>query len=155
MAKAFLEAKGWHVFDDVRPALEELRDRGWTHVVLSNHVPELTALIDALGLGALITAVHCSGCTGVEKPHPRAFEAVFAAHPAARAGWMIGDSLEADVLGARAVGIDEEDFGTTRAARSDEQLGRFLRGEGNGPDRHAAKGLVASPATPTRRSASA
>jgi putative hydrolase of the HAD superfamily len=57
---AYLDAKRWQVFDDV---------------------PELAALIDALGLGDLITAVHCSGCTGVEKPHPRAFEAVFAAHP--------------------------------------------------------------------------
>ena len=102
---AYLDAKRWQVFDDVRPTLEQLRDRGWTHIVLSNHIPELAALIDALGLGDLITAVHCSGCTGVEKPHPRAFEAVFAAHPAARAGWMIGDSMQADVLGAHAVGM--------------------------------------------------
>src|SRR5262245_6164888 len=31
----------WRLFDDVQPTLKRLRDRGWTHVVLSNHVPEL------------------------------------------------------------------------------------------------------------------
>jgi putative hydrolase of the HAD superfamily len=65
---AFLDAKAWHMFDDVRPTLERLRDRGWQHIVLSNHVPELASLICDLGLGDLITAVHGSGCTGAEKP---------------------------------------------------------------------------------------
>jgi HAD superfamily hydrolase (TIGR01549 family) len=103
--RAYTDAKRWQVFDDVRPALAQLRARGWQHIVLSNHVPELAALIEALGLSDLISAVHSSACIGVEKPHPRAFETVFAAHPEARTGWMIGDSWRADVQGARAVGM--------------------------------------------------
>ena len=67
--------------------------------------PELPELIDRLGLRDLITAVHCSARTGVEKPHPQAFETVFAQFPGARAGWMIGDSWRADVQGALAVGL--------------------------------------------------
>ena len=102
---AYLDATRWQVFDDVRPALWRLRERGWKHLVLSNHVPELSALIEALGLHDLISDVRCSACTGVEKPHPRAFETVFADFPDARAGWMIGDSWRADVLGARGVGL--------------------------------------------------
>jgi putative hydrolase of the HAD superfamily len=102
---AYTDAAGWRLFLDVRPALERLRERGWTHVVLSNHVPELASLIGALGLGDLIKAVHCSACTGVEKPNPRAFERMFSEYPAARTGWMIGDSWRADVQGAQAVGM--------------------------------------------------
>jgi putative hydrolase of the HAD superfamily len=102
---AYTDARGWRVFPDVRPALERLRGHGWTHLVLSNHVPELPDLVDGLGLSDVIAAVHCSGRTGVEKPHPGAFEGVFAEFPAARAGWMIGDSWSADVRGARAVGL--------------------------------------------------
>jgi putative hydrolase of the HAD superfamily len=102
---AYTDANGWQVFDDVRPALERLRDRGWTHIVLSNHVPELSSLIETLGLNDVISAVHCSACTGVEKPNPRAFETVFADYPGARAGWMVGDSWAADVRGAVAVGM--------------------------------------------------
>ena len=102
---AYVDAKSWVVFDDVRPALERLGDRGWEHIVLSNHVPELPRLMDALDLRDLITAVRCSAHTGVEKPHPEAFETVFADYPKARDGWMIGDSLRADVQGAQAVGM--------------------------------------------------
>jgi len=67
---------------------------------LSNHVPELGSLVETLGLSRLLSAVYCSALIGVEKPHPKAFEAVFADHPEARAGWMIGDSWRADVQGA-------------------------------------------------------
>lgn len=101
----YTDPRHWQVFDDVLPVLGRLRDRGWTHIVLSNHVPELSRLVEALGLSEFVVAVYCSGQTGAEKPHPKAFEAVFAEHPEARTGWMIGDSWRADVQGALAVGM--------------------------------------------------
>jgi len=102
---AYTDATGWRLFDDAVPVLTALHDRGWRHIVLSNHMPELPQLVAALGLGDLIMAVYSSGCTGVEKPHPKAFETVFSRHPRARGGWMIGDSWRADVQGALAVGM--------------------------------------------------
>jgi len=101
----YLDPKSWQVFEDVLPVLRELRGRGWKHIVLSNHVPELPRLTEALGLSSFLIDVYCSGRTGAEKPHPKAFEPVFADHPEARAGWMIGDSWRADVQGAMAVGM--------------------------------------------------
>jgi len=101
----YLDPKSWQVFEDVLPTLRELSDRRWKHIVLSNHVPELPRLAEALGLKNLLIDVYCSGRTGAEKPHPKAFEAVFTDHPEARAGWMIGDSWGADVQGALAVGM--------------------------------------------------
>lgn len=95
----------WRVYDDVVPALTSLRDRGWRHLLLSNHVPELPRLVEALGLSEFFVTMYSSGRIGVEKPHPRAFETVFAEHPDARDGWMIGDSWRADVQGARGVGM--------------------------------------------------
>jgi len=35
----------WRLFDDALPALDELAARGWTHVILSNHVPELAEFV--------------------------------------------------------------------------------------------------------------
>ena len=101
----YLEPAGWRVFDDTVPALSALRERGWRHVVLSNHVPELPQIVECLGLQAHVDALFCSADIGAEKPHRKTFEAVFARYPAARAGWMIGDSWRADVEGARAVGM--------------------------------------------------
>ena len=101
----YIDPRSWQLFDDVLPALRQLSGRGWRHVLLSNHVPELSRLTDALGLSHLLVAVYSSGRTGVEKPHAKAFETVFADHPEARFGWMIGDSWRADVQGAMAVGM--------------------------------------------------
>lgn len=53
--------------------LSELRKRGWRHVVLSNDVPELGAIMTHLGLDGLIEATVNSAQTGYEKPHPEAF----------------------------------------------------------------------------------
>jgi len=98
-------AHSWHLFDDTLPVLEELRAAGFRHVVLSNHVPELDALVAALGLGGLVDAVVNSALTGYEKPHPEAFAAGRRAAGNPDALWMVGDNPVADVEGAEAAGI--------------------------------------------------
>jgi putative hydrolase of the HAD superfamily len=95
---------GWALFDDTRPALERLSQAGWTHAILSNHVPELRQIVTGLGLDDLILFVSCSAETGYEKPHPQAFASVLEPLRPGEA-WMIGDNVVADVLGAQAVGL--------------------------------------------------
>ena len=104
--RRYLDAgAGWSVFDDVVPALDRLSERGWTHVILSNHVPELAALVEALGLAPYIDAVFTSATTGYEKPHPESY-ATALRHAGARVdAWMIGDNYDADVAGAESVGL--------------------------------------------------
>jgi putative hydrolase of the HAD superfamily len=97
-------AVGWTLFDDTIPALERLSRAGWTHAILSNHVPELRLLVAKLGLEEQVALVSCSAETGYEKPHPRAFASVIDRLRPAEA-WMVGDNAVADVLGAEAVGI--------------------------------------------------
>jgi len=97
--------RGWRLFDDTLRTLARLRADGWRHVILSNHVPELPALVTGLGLSPLIEIVFTSAATGYEKPNPKAFELALA-----RCGWpgevlMVGDNPVADVAGAEAVGV--------------------------------------------------
>jgi putative hydrolase of the HAD superfamily len=96
---------GWRLFDDTAPTLSRLRADGWRHVILSNHVPELDAIVEALGIGDLIDAVVNSARTGYEKPHPRAYAAGRAAAGNPEELWMVGDNPAADVAGAEAAGI--------------------------------------------------
>lgn len=96
---------GWHVFEDARPALSELSAAGWRHVVLSNHVPELETILRDLGLREHFRAVYTSAKTGYEKPHPEAFRTALEPLEDEATVWMIGDSMRADVRGARAVGL--------------------------------------------------
>jgi len=101
----YLDPSRWHVFDDTVSALSALAEAGWTHAVLSNHVPELDDLIEALGLTSHFSRVFNSADIGVEKPNPEAFRIALDAVGPHKACWMIGDSYRADVRGAEAVGL--------------------------------------------------
>jgi putative hydrolase of the HAD superfamily len=97
--------RSWRLFDDSLPSLERLRVEGWRHVIVSNHIPELPAIVEHLGLRRLVDAVVNSAETGYEKPHPEMF--AIARRVAGDPGelWMVGDNPTADVAGAEAVGI--------------------------------------------------
>ena len=101
----YLALDRWKLFDDVLSTLDVLASRGWKHVILSNHVPELGDIVRHLGLGSRVVRVFSSAETGYEKPHLRAFQMVMEAFPGAGAMWMIGDSFHVDVQGAEGAGI--------------------------------------------------
>jgi putative hydrolase of the HAD superfamily len=76
-------------------------------VVVSNWDMSLHKVIDDLGLRALLDGVITSAEAGVRKPSPRIFEmALNIAGVAAADAVHVGDSLEEDVAGARAAGIE-------------------------------------------------
>ena len=102
---AYVDPRHWKLFDDAVPALRGLSSRGWTHLILSNHVPELPGILHNLGLDGYLHQVFNSAESGYEKPHPRAFDGVLEAVVGADAAWMVGDNPEADVRGAGAVGL--------------------------------------------------
>jgi len=102
---AYTDLSRWRLFPDTLPALQQLSAGGWQHVVLTNHVPELPAILDHLGLTPHVAALFNSAQTGYEKPHPQAFRNVLDWAVAPEAVWMIGDNPKADVAGAEAAGI--------------------------------------------------
>lgn len=101
----YTDLSRWRLFPDTLPVLEELTATGWQHAILSNHVPELPAIIDHLGLSPLVAALFNSAQTGYEKPHPQAFRNVLDWTVEPEAVWMIGDNPKADVAGAETLGI--------------------------------------------------
>ncbi len=101
----YLALDRWRLFPDTLPALDQLTAAGWTHVLLTNHVPELQRILDHLQLASHVAAVFNSAQTGFEKPHPQAFRNVLEFIGDATAVWMIGDNPKADVAGAEAMGI--------------------------------------------------
>ena len=119
---------GWALFDDTLPALERLSQAGWTHAILSNHVPELRQIVAALGLDEVVAFLSCSAETGYEKPHAQAFASVLDALRPAEA-WMVGDNVVADVLGAEALGHPGGARAPARPARGAlRRLARRRRG---------------------------
>jgi putative hydrolase of the HAD superfamily len=103
---AFSDPAGYALFDDVRPALEELAGRGIALGVVSNFEPWLEDVLALQGVDHLFATVAVSGKLGVAKPDPEIFEAALTeAGAAAEQTVHAGDQPVNDVAAARAVGI--------------------------------------------------
>jgi putative hydrolase of the HAD superfamily len=103
---AFGSAERWRAWDDVRPALERLRDRGVRVGVISNWDRRLAGLLEGLGLTDIVEVVVSSADVGLRKPDPRIFE-MACERLGVQAGRSahVGDHIYADVLGARTAGL--------------------------------------------------
>jgi putative hydrolase of the HAD superfamily len=99
-----VDATGYEVFADVEPALRRLSEAGWIQAVVSNHIPELAYLLDNLGLAPYLARVYTSAIVGYEKPHAGFLGRVLDDVPWPEPVWVVGDSVEADCLPARAHG---------------------------------------------------
>jgi putative hydrolase of the HAD superfamily len=94
-------------FPDVRPALEAARGRGQRLVVVSNWDVSLVGVLRALGLEPLLDGIVTSAGAGVRKPAPAIFaQALELAGVPAGDAIHVGDTLDEDVAGARAAGIE-------------------------------------------------
>jgi len=102
----YADPSAWRLFDDTRPMLRELAGSGWSHCLLSNHVPELPLILSHLGVLEQFAVMVNSAEIGYEKPHPEAFKHLLDELRQPEVVWMIGDSYEADILGAEALGIE-------------------------------------------------
>lgn len=100
----YCDPSRFQLYPDTVDALETLRRDGWELVILSNHVPELPSIVDGVGLGSLIDQVYSSAVTGYEKPNPESYRIALGGNPPGEC-FMIGDNVDADVLGAEIVGL--------------------------------------------------
>jgi HAD superfamily hydrolase (TIGR01509 family) len=95
-----------HVPADVPPALDTLRGRGLTLVVVSNANGTLRAHMNRIGLAGKFDHVLDSADEGVEKPDPRFFEIALQRSGAKKETTIhVGDLYYVDVLGARSAGL--------------------------------------------------
>ncbi len=93
-------------FDDVVPALGNLRSRGLTLGLISNIDQEGSELADSLGLAEHLDLTVTSAEAGADKPDPRIFQAaLIKADAKPQEAMHVGDQLTSDVEGALGAGI--------------------------------------------------
>jgi len=104
MTGAWEHAHNFQLFEDVLPALEELRAHRLKLGLVSNTGRNLDEFVRHHGLD--VDAALSSGTHGKTKPHPTIFQAALERlEVEAAAAVMVGDSIEDDVRGARALGM--------------------------------------------------
>jgi putative hydrolase of the HAD superfamily len=107
LAELFMLTSHWHIFPDAYATLAALKERGLTVGAVSNWVWNLPELLHALDLVQHFDFIAASARIGFEKPHPRIFEwALEQAKVDPASVIHVGDHLDADVSGARGVGIE-------------------------------------------------
>ncbi len=95
------------LFDDVAPALVDLKERGLRLGMISNVDSDMAADFERLGLPARLDVIVTSSDAGVSKPDPGIFrEALRRAGVPPEAAVFVGDQYQVDVLGARGAGME-------------------------------------------------
>ena len=94
------------LFDDVVPALTDLKRRGLILGLISNVDRDITPLLNQLGLTSLLQVVVTSQDMGFNKPNPEMFqEALRRAGVQASEAIYVGDQYQIDVVGANNVSM--------------------------------------------------
>ena len=95
-----------HLFDGAIPLLEKLKNRYRLHIITNGFDKVQHFKIKNSGLESFFENVFTSDIVGFKKPHPQIFkEALKQTQAKAEKSLMIGDSLEADILGALSQGM--------------------------------------------------
>jgi FMN phosphatase YigB (HAD superfamily) len=103
---AFLARSAWYVFPDVVPAVEVMHAAGLRLAVISNWLWGGPELLHSLELARHFEALVVSARVGYNKPHPGIFDHALRVMAVDAADAVhVGDNYQADVMGARAVGI--------------------------------------------------
>jgi putative hydrolase of the HAD superfamily len=103
---ALMEALRFFAYPDAAPALTALRAAGIRTVVVSNWDASLHERLTETGLAGLVDGALASAEVGAAKPERVIFAAALElAGTAAEDTWHVGDTVEADVEGARAAGL--------------------------------------------------
>jgi HAD superfamily hydrolase (TIGR01549 family) len=117
MESAWVHAHHFELYDDVLPTLDALRGHGLKIGLLSNSARDLDDFVVHHGL--TVDAVLTSRAHGKTKPHETIFRRMLELLDVAPAeAVMVGDTIEDDIQGARAIGM--------RAVLVD-RVGRFER----------------------------
>jgi putative hydrolase of the HAD superfamily len=107
LVDALLASLHFAAFPDAAPALERYRARGLRLIVVSNWDVSLHAVLANVGLSALLDGILTAAEAGVRKPAPEIFtQALGLAGVDPSEAIHVGDSVEEDVVGARAAGIE-------------------------------------------------
>ena len=109
------------LFPDTIDVLTQLRDRYQLHIITNGFKEVQTHKLHNSGLRPYFTNIYISELIGVQKPHSYFFDyAIKSSHASKKESLVIGDSLEADIKGARKAGIDQVFFNSKKQDHQEE-----------------------------------
>lgn len=96
-----------HLFEGTLEILEYLNSRYNLHIITNGFKEVQQGKLEKSGINSYFKTITNSEMVGVKKPNPIIFDfALKSANAKVEDSLMIGDNLEADILGAKNVGMD-------------------------------------------------
>lgn len=109
-----------HLLESAREVLEYLKDRYTMHIITNGFAEIQAVKMDSAEIAHYFTVVVTSENANAKKPDPLVFEyALNAAGANVSESLMIGDNYEADILGAKGIGMDTVFYNTAGALVND------------------------------------
>lgn len=103
-----LSERHWEIEEDAVPCLDALRQEGYRLGIISNAADsqDVNQLLDKGNIVSYFDQVVISAEFGLRKPHPKIFHKALAFwHAQPEEAVMIGDTLNADIIGAQNVNM--------------------------------------------------
>ncbi len=123
------EEAAWTAYPDARTTLKQLYERGYRLGLLSNATddPFIQRLVNRLEFRPWLSPVFSSAGLGLRKPLRDAFDLVLSRwNMSAEAAVMVGDTLDADILGAHNAGMRSVLITADEAPGNDAHQGRII-----------------------------
>lgn len=98
------EERNYKIYDDFKYTVTELKKHGVKNIILSNNYPELEEIVNNLRIAKYFDGIIVSALEGYDKPRKELFEIAKSRYPADEY-YMIGDSVNADIIGGKNAGM--------------------------------------------------
>ena len=100
-----MQPENYFLFEGAQEILACVKLCGHKNILVSNNYPDLKIITDALGLTQYFERIVVSGAIGYEKPHPKIFETAVSLFPECNEFYMVGDNVNADIVGGNRAGM--------------------------------------------------
>ena len=92
------------LYEGAADTLRAIKEQGAVNILVSNNYPDLGEVLEQLDLVGYFDDVVLSAVVGYNKPHKKLFDSAKAKYPNAEF-YMIGDNINADILGGKQNGM--------------------------------------------------
>lgn len=120
-----LDFRNYRLYEDAEGVLRECLEKGYLNYILSNNFPELSRVVECLGLGNYFAGYVVSSAVGYEKPRAEIFQRALQAAGDPEICYMIGDNPMADIRGGHEVGMKTVLVHTAGGSGADWNCGRL------------------------------
>jgi len=103
--RRILSVELYTLYEDAEAVLRECGEMGYTNYILSNNFPELSLIIEGLGIAQYFADYVVSAKIGYEKPRAELFQYALSLAGSPDISYMVGDNPVADIQGGKAAGM--------------------------------------------------